>query len=425
MTCAHRGTTARFLALLLIASAKLTTALPTATGGDWPQLLGPARNGAARGETLLESWPAAGPQKLWSVTLGQGYAGPVISGNRVIAFHRIGDQEQLLCCHRDTGKTLWQANFPARYAGGVNPDTGPRCTPLIHANRIYAFGAAGVMHCVTLDTGKPVWSRDLYGDYRGDEGYFGAGSSPIVADNKLLVNVGGRNGAGLVAFALESGKTIWKVTDERASYSSPTVVQVGGKTHVVFVTRLNTICVAAANGKTAFQFPFGRRGPTVNAATPLIFNGQLFVSAAYGVGARLTRIANGKATEVWSNDTSMSSQYSTCVFHRQFLYGTHGREDFNNGELRCIEAQNGRVRWKVPGFGVANVLLSEDRLLALNTTGQLTLAAADSSEFRKLAQASVSRGTTRTVPALSRGLLLFRANTRSKSDLVALVVGKR
>ena len=425
MTCAHRGTPTRFLASLLIAAAMLTTCLPIAIGGDWPQLLGPSRNGSATGENLLESWPAAGPQKLRSVSLGQGYAGPVVSGNRVIAFHRVGNQEQLLCCHRDTGKKLWQASFPARYAGGVNPDTGPRCTPVIHAKRVYAFGAAGVMHCVTLDTGKAVWSRDLYGDYRGDEGYFGAGSSPIVADNKLLVNLGGRDNAGLVALALESGKTVWQVTDERASYSSPTVVQVEGKTHVVFVTRLNTICVSADNGKTAFQFPFGRRGPTVNAATPLVFNGHLFVSAAYGVGARLTRIANGTATEVWSNDTSMSSQYSTCVFHRQFLYGTHGREDFNNGELRCIAAQNGRVRWSVPGFGVANVLLAEDRLLALNTTGQLTLAAANSSEYQKLAQASVSRGTTRSVPALAHGLFLFRANTRSKSDLVALVVGKR
>ena len=402
-----------------------TSWLSPVTGGDWPQILGPARNGAAEGESLLPSWPATGPQKLWSVTLGQGYAGPVIAGKRVVAFHRVGDQEQLLCCDRDTGKRLWQAGFPARYAGGVNPDTGPRCTPLIHANRVYGFGAAGVMHCVTLDTGKPVWSRDLYGDYRGDEGYFGAGSSPIVADNKLLVNLGGRENAGLVALALENGKTLWQVTDERASYSSPTVLQLNGKTHVVFVTRLNTICVAASNGKTAFQFPFGRRGPTVNAATPLVFDGQLFVSAAYGVGARLSRIANGAATEIWSNDTSMSSQYSTCVFHRQFLYGTHGREDFNNGELRCIEAQSGRVRWSVPGFGVANVILAGNRLLALDTTGQLTLTAANASKFQKIAQASVTQGTTRALPALSNGLLLVRANTRSKSELVALVVGKR
>ena len=126
MTCAHRGTPTRFLASLLIAAAMLTTCLPIAIGGDWPQLLGPTRNGSATGEILLESWPAAGPQKLWSVSLGQGYAGPVVAGIRVIAFHRVGNQEQLLCCHRDTGKKLWQTSFPARYAGGVNPDTGPR-----------------------------------------------------------------------------------------------------------------------------------------------------------------------------------------------------------------------------------------------------------------------------------------------------------
>ena len=422
MTFSHASL---LLSSLLLSSLLVTMGLPSATAGDWPQILGPARNGEAQGERLLESWPATGPQRLWSITLGQGFAGPVVAGKRVVVFHRVGDQEQLQCCDRDTGKALWQTRFPARYAGGVNPDTGPRCTPLIHRQRVYAFGAAGVMHCVTLAAGKPIWSRDLYGDYRGDEGYFGAGSTPIVAGDKLLVNLGGRSDAGLVALALDSGKTVWRVTDERASYSSPASVVLDGKPHVVFVTRFNTICVAAATGKTTFQFPFGRRGPTVNAATPLIFDGQLFVSAAYGVGARLSRIADGAATEIWSNDTSMSSQYSTCVHHRQFLYGTHGREDFNNGELRCIEARSGRVRWSVPGFGVANVMLSGDRLLTLNTRGQLTLAVADASRFRKIAQANVARGTTRSLPALSNGLFLLRANSGTESELRALVVGKR
>src|SRR5207248_89064 len=159
--------------------------------GDWPQILGPHRNGHADGETLLESWPSGGPAVLWKYRLGAGYAGPAIVGDRVIVFHRVGNEERVECLTASSGQSRWKTDFPASYRPGINPDAGPRCVPLVAAESVYVFGAAGDLHALDLETGNKRWTRPLYADYHGDEGYFGAGSTPILVGGKLLVNVGG------------------------------------------------------------------------------------------------------------------------------------------------------------------------------------------------------------------------------------------
>ena len=162
---------------------------------------------------------------------------------------------------------------------------------------------------------------------------------------------------------------------------------------MIFVTRLNCVAVDPTDGKVLFTFPFGKTGPTVNAATPLVFGDRLFVSASYGIGARLVRLR--KPTEqIWGDDESMSSQYSTCVFHDGRLYGTHGREDYRDGELRCLDAETGKVRWQVPGFGVAHLILVGDKLLILTTEGRLVLAEANPDKYVELARAAVSSASS-------------------------------
>lgn len=378
-----------------------------AAGGDWPQILGPNRDGVAQGEATPQPWPEEGPPQVWSTPVGEGFAGPAVAGNQVLIFHRFGKEERLTAVAAQTGEVQWQQKFPATYSGGYNPDSGPRCVPLIHGGRVYLFGAAGDLRCLELETGQPRWSVDAYGKFAGDEGYFGVGSTPIVAGNRLIVNVGGRN-AGIVAFDLENGEAVWKKTREGASYSSPTLAQIGGRTAVVFVTRLNAVALDPTNGNVLFQFPFGRKGPTVNAAVPLVVGDRLFVSASYGIGAKLARIRETGSEIVWENLSSMASQYTTCVHRAGFLYGTHGREDGPRGELRCLELATGEVRWKTRDVGVAHTILVNERLLVLNTEGELFLVEADPSAYRLLAQASLSGSTTRALPALANGLLYLR-----------------
>jgi outer membrane protein assembly factor BamB len=340
-------------------------------------------------------------------------------GNRVFVFHRVNAQEVLECLDAASGERRWKAEFPATYRGGVNPDNGPRCVPLVHKNSVYVFGAAGDLSCVNAEQGNVIWTQALYDEYSGSEGYFGAGSTPLVVNDKIIVNVGGRK-AGVVAFHCRDGKVAWQATDEDASYSAPTLANWGGKAHAVLVTRLNALAVDADSGKVRFSFPFGSRGPTVNAATPLVFDDCLFVSAAYGVGARLSRIYPDRIETIWANDDSMSSQYTTCVYHQGHLYGIHGREDFGNGELRCLEAASGKVVWRVNGFGVGHLILIKDQLLVLTTDGMLQLANASPQAFRPLAKTRVSSNVTRALPALANGRLYLRDNAGQAGKLICL-----
>jgi len=395
----------------------------SAFAADWPQILGPERNGRAQGEKLAPAWPEAGPTLKWRYKLGAGYAGPTVVGKQVVVFHRVADVERIEAVNVADGKSLWKSDSPAEYRGGINEDLGPRCVPLIHAGHVYTFGAAGELRCVSLLGGQQKWSRAVYAEYEGDEGYFGAGSTPLVVDDKLLVNVGGKKGSGIVAFALDTGKTVWKATDEKASYSSPTSAVIGGQEHAIFVTRMSTISVDPANGDVRFRFPFGKTGPTVNAATPLVFDNRLFVSASYGVGAQLADVSSGKPEKIWASDNAMSSQYTTCVFDQGYLYGVDGREDIGGAVLRCLEAKSGRAVWSVEGFGVAHVILADGKLLLLKTTGELVLAEASPKAFKKLASARVSDSTTRALPALANGQFYFRDNSRGSGELRCYAVG--
>ncbi len=400
----------------------LASATTIAKAGDWPQILGPHRNGQADDE-ILAAWPDSGPKQLWTFQLGSGFAGPAVVGKRVFVFHRVGGDERVQALDAETGESLWKTDFTANYRGGVNPDNGPRCVPVISGNRVFVFGAAGDLHCVDSETGRPQWSRSPSIEYKSPESYFGVGSTPIVIDDRVLVNVGGRDNAGIVAFSASDGKTLWKSTSDSASYSSPAVLPVNGKPHILFIARLNAYCVNPTNGEVVFQFPFGNRGPTVNAAMPLVFDRHFFVSASYGIGAHVSAVEGAKPKTLWANDDSLSSQYSSAVFHRDHLFGTHGREDAGTASLRCVNALSGKVAWEVSEFGVAHVICASDLLLVLTVDGRLVLAEAASKQFKQLASSRVSQGLTRALPALSRGKIYLRENQGQSGSLKCFIVG--
>src|SRR5262245_5174243 len=133
-----------------------------ALAGDWPQILGPNRNGRVEGERLAERWPAGGPTVMWRYRLGSGYAGAAIRGQRCVVFHRVASIERVECLDCGSGKSQWKTDFPAGYRGGVDADLGPRCVPLLTDRAVYVFGAAGDLHAVELNTGNKLWSRSLY-----------------------------------------------------------------------------------------------------------------------------------------------------------------------------------------------------------------------------------------------------------------------
>ena len=406
--------------LLVIASvcnwamALWLVAATPASAGDWPQILGPDRNGHAVQESLPGKWPAAGPPQLWQHEVGRGFAGVAVAGGQVMLWHRVGDQEVAEMLNATDGRRLWKTSFDAHYRGSIFPDQdGPLSVPLIDGDRVFLYGAGGDLHAVSRADGRKLWSRSLYRELRSrrgqiDCGYFGAGGSPIVEGDKLIVNVGGFSGNGIVALASTDGRTKWAVSDELPSYSSPVTATVEGIRHVVFVTRFNVVSVDPRDGAERFRFAFGRRGPTVNAAAPLVVGNRLFVTASYGVGAVMAEMDRDSARQVWANDNVLSSQYSTSVHHDGFLYGVDGRADVGVASLRCVELETGKLMWTERNFGVAAVILADGKLLIMKTDGQLLLASPSTQGFRKLDQARLFDGTVRALPALSDGRFYAR-----------------
>lgn len=395
--------------LAVAACCCIAWSVAPARGGDWPQILGPNRNGVAVDEKLAASWPKAGPKAAWQRKIGSGFAGVAVSGGRTVLFHRVDDEEIAEAMDANTGESLWKTAFPTRFASVYSSDHGPRCVPLIHKGNVYLFGASGNLHCVSLAKGKKIWSRSAYNDFGAKEGYFGAGSSPIALGDNLLVNVGaGRNGAGIVAFSLKTGETVWKATQTQASYSSPIAVTIDGAPQVIFVTRYETVSMHPGSGKVHWKFPFGKRGPTVNAASPLVLDGHLFLSASYGLGAVYAKLNKTGLKVVWRSDEVMSSQFTTCVAEGGYLYGIDGRADQGEARLRCINPQNGEVVWSKTGLGKGSLLLADGKLIVQSTSGQITLAQATPKGYRQLASAKATSAKTFALPALANGKLYVR-----------------
>jgi outer membrane protein assembly factor BamB len=187
---------------------------------------------------------------------------------------------------------------------------------------------------------------------------------------------------------------------------------------VIFVTRLNVVAVDPETGKVQFRFPFGQRGPTVNAATPLVLKDHLFVTASYGIGAQFVRIGAASPKTVWESDEVMSSQYTTCVEKDGYLYGLDGRQDGPPANLRCINPQTGKVVWNKESFGAGNLILADDKLLIMKIDGELVLAEASPSGYKELAAATVFASTVQPLPALANGCLYARdTNTLKCVDL--------
>jgi outer membrane protein assembly factor BamB len=407
-----------------IAIAGLVVAAAAALGraGEWPQVLGPDRNGvAAADERLAEQWPAGGPPVVWQRDVGSGYAGVAVAGDRAVLFHRVGGREIVEALDAATGKSLWSDGHPTRFAPQVGGGDGPLCTPVIHAGKVIAFGAQGMLACLDLATGKRLWQRDTHREFGAQEGYFGAGSTPLVVGDHVIVNVGGRPEAGIVAFALASGETVWKQTSEPASYSSPVAVDIGGTPHVLMITRYQCLLLEPVTGGVRWQFPFGMRGPTVNAATPLVLGAadaagrrRLFVTASYGIGSVCAVFDGAGFEKVWEGAEPLATQYCTPIALGEHLYALDGRDDLPPADLKCVAAETGRLAWTEPGFGYGTLLCADGKLLAAKTDGELVLLRATPAAATVLARARPFRGTIRALPALAGGRLYVRDDTMLK-----------
>ena len=383
---------------------------------DWPQWLGPTRDGVYGGSDLADSWPKSGPPVLWRRKVGQGFSNPVVSQGRLILFHRQGSKEVVEALDAKTGESVWSFDYPTNYRDSFGFDPGPRAGPAVADGRVFTFGAEGVLHCLDFESGKKIWRIDTHDRFGAGKGFFGAACSPLVHDDLVFLNVGGRNGTGLVAFDGHTGDVLWTATDDEASYASPVAATLLGAPRILFFTRTGLVGANPKTGKIAFQIRWRARSrASVNAATPLVIGESIFLSASYGTGAALLQVKGGEVRKVWSSNDALSNHYATSVYHDGYLYGYHGRQEYGPS-LRCVELATGKVRWSKDGFGAGTVTVAGDRLLLMREGGQLVLAEASPESFRPISKAKILSGTARAYPALADGLFY----ARSKNTLVCV-----
>src|SRR4051794_9984749 len=185
------------------------------TGEDWPQFLGPRANGTSSDTDLLEKWPTNGPPVVWEKSIGTGYGAPSIRGKLLVFHHRMADEEVVECLEAATGKPVWRYAYPSHFVDPYGYNNGPRSTPVLTSDRCYTFGAEGKLVCLDLNTGKLAWQRDTPVDWTIPPAFFGAGSSPLLENDKLLVMVGGQTNSGMVAVDPQTGKTLWESVGQK------------------------------------------------------------------------------------------------------------------------------------------------------------------------------------------------------------------
>lgn len=377
--------------------------------GDWPQFLGPQRDCIARNEAPISG--TADPEPLWQRKLGSGHAGAVVFKDRVIVFHRQENEIVTESLHAADGKSVWKQSYKTDYRDSFGFDNGPRAVPCIAGGKIITHGPEGVVQALDFDTGRLLWSYDTVGELSSPQGFFGRACSPLVTEGKVLLNVGGKNGAGIIALDLQTGKQLWKTSDDEASYASPILLPEDRGTSAFF-TRAGLAIVSTHDGRLLSKEYFRAEiDASVNAATPVACGaGRLFFSAAYDVGAGLWHwdSTEKKLTNLWKKSDVLDCHYTTPVYHDGHLYGLHGRQE-SGMRLRCIDATNGKICWEATDrIQGGTMILVGDKLLLHSEEGELWIFKAAPEKFDLLRRCQITRAGHRSHDAFANGMLYAR-----------------
>jgi outer membrane protein assembly factor BamB len=370
---------------------------------------------------LAASWPAPGPRQLWSRDLGEGYAGIVVDGDRLVTMYRSGEQDIVVALDAQTGKTLWEHKTDAPYAPSMNmkPGPGPHATPLVVGGRLFTVGVTGKLHCLDGKSGAVIWSHDLWGKLGGTKLDRGYSSSPIAWKQTIILPVGSA-GHGLVAFNQKDGSIAWAKHDFPSPYSSPILINVDGQDQLVLFMQQAIGGFDPDSGAELWRHSH----PTqwgLNISTPVWGEGNLlFCSSAYDGGSRVLQLAqkNGKTTvkELWFSNR-LRIHIGTAIRLGDHVYGSSG--DFGPAFLTAVEVKTGKVAWQDRSFARANLLHADGKLIVLDEDGRLALATASPEGLKVHAKAELLQNNAWTAPTLVGDRLYVRDRKR----IMALVIG--
>jgi outer membrane protein assembly factor BamB len=411
-------------------------------GVDWPTFLGPTGDGKSPETGIPTKWPSGGLKLIWETPLGTSYGAPTVSQGRLYQFDRFGDMARVYCLNAKTGEELWRYEYPTDYLDRYGYNNGPRCSPIVDGDRVYAYGVEGMLVCLNAVTGKLIWKVDTAEEFHVVQNFFGVGSNPVVEGDLLLAMVGGSppdsadvflaegNGSGIVAFDKLTGEVKYKITDELASYASMKMATIDGRRWGFAFCRGGLVGFEPASGQVDFEFPWRARNPeSVNASVPVVKGNEVFISETYGPGSALLSVSPGKYEVVWQDDErkrskAMQTHWNTPIEVDGYLYASSGRH-LSNAELRCIEWKSGEVQWSEPELSRASLTYIDGHFLVLGELGNLLLVKVNPEKYERVAEMNfakrpagpLSEGSTASeasrdpfwaAPVVSHGLLYVR-----------------
>ena len=381
---------------------------------DYPQFLGPHRNGTVQGIKLARDWKKQPPQLLWRQPIGAGWSAFAVVGRSAVTQEQRGEYEMVVCYDLHSGRERWHHSDHDRYEA-TPAGVGPRATPTIVGDRVYTLGATGILNCLDLATGTRIWSEDILYD-NDAEGMpsWGMSGSPLVLDDLVVVSAGGPEGKSLVAYHKDTGERIWRGGSSPAGYSSPLITTLAGIPQILIFNYGNVAAHDPSGGQILWQHPWPSGTECIAQPVPLPED-RVFVSSAYGIGCKLFQIARGednelRATLVW--ETPRLKAKFTNVIHRDgYIYG------LDDGVLVCLDLANGQRKWKRGRYGHGQVILVDNPdeigdqsglLLVSAESGDVLLVEVDPNESREIARFPMLASKTWNNPALAGQYLLVR-----------------
>jgi outer membrane protein assembly factor BamB len=430
-----------------------------AVTSDWPRFLGPTDDAQSPESPLLHNWPATGPKLLWEVSKGNSYSSPVIVEDRLLVFHTLNDRETLECLHPETGQRYWVQDFPIEYRDKYGFGNGPRGSPVVADGCVVTLGITSVLSGYDLETGLRLWQRDLRKEFNVPQDFFGHGSSPLIIDGKVIVQVGGKAepvseddtelryaglakpGLSVGAFDLKTGKLLWGVKDEwGCSYASPIATKLHDREVVLLYAGGESspatgglFCLDPKDGTVLERFPW-RADDYIQAtgSSPVVIPGKnrVFISTTYPKGRPLGGVmvefdSKLKARKLWESP-KFAMHWMNPIHFDGFLYGINGETE-NNAELVCYDAEKGTEQWSQevswedseinPGragrLGIqrASLLQVDGKTLCLGETGTLLWLQLSPTGCQVESRAQLFYAPHAwCLPAVSKGLLYVMQN---------------
>jgi outer membrane protein assembly factor BamB len=349
----------------LLAAVGLGSLAAAAPAADWPQWRGPNRDGVSAETGLLKEWPKDGPKQLWKNNeIGGGYSTPSVVGGRVYLLGDKDKEEYLIALDAKDGAEKWRTKLGALGPAPPPSYPGPRSTPTVDGDLIYALSSAGDLVCVEKTKGEVKWKKNLKDDFGGQVGWWAYAESPLIDGDVLVCTPGGKE-ATLVGLNKKTGEAVWKcpVPDgDTSAYASPVVVEAAGVRQYVTFLGKGLVGVEAKTGKFLWRYD-KTKDPAANIPTPVFFDGCVFTGTSRK-GTGLIRLKEGKEKgevtpeEVWFTEKTMMNSIGGVVRVGDYVYGTAAPKN----ELVCMDFKTGEVKWRDASVGAAALCLADGLL---------------------------------------------------------------